>query len=74
MSDSRGGSNEAVATRRILDTGDVGTAGRILKRRSDGIDNVMIGTPIRHDHANYVLMYDMLTGIRIAVSPPVQRS
>ncbi|KAI9020507.1 hypothetical protein DFJ74DRAFT_673423 [Hyaloraphidium curvatum] len=44
------------------------SAVRYLKRRSDGVDNVVIGTPIRHDHANYVLMYDMLTGIRIAVS------
>jgi hypothetical protein len=28
---------------------------------------VLIGTPVREGHANYVLMYDMLTGIRISV-------
>lgn len=28
---------------------------------------VLIGTPVKEGHANYVLMYDMLTGIRISV-------
>lgn len=27
-----------------------------------------MGTPIKEDHVNYMLMYDMLTGIRISVS------
>ncbi|OUM70266.1 hypothetical protein PIROE2DRAFT_25069, partial [Piromyces sp. E2] len=30
--------------------------------------NVLVGTPIKEDHVHYVLMYDMLTGIRVAVS------
>jgi len=36
------------------------------KRHSD--INVLVGTPIKEDHVHYVLMYDMLTGIRVAVS------
>jgi len=36
------------------------------KRHSDV--NVLVGTPIKEDHVHYVLMYDMLTGIRVAVS------
>ena len=28
---------------------------------------VLIGTPVKEGHANYILMYDMLTGIRISV-------
>lgn len=28
---------------------------------------VILGTPIDEDHVSYVLMYDMLTGIRVAV-------
>lgn len=31
-------------------------------------DKVLVGNLIGEDHANYVLMYNMLTGIRIAVS------
>ncbi|KAJ3090041.1 Phosphatidylinositol-4-phosphate 5-kinase [Quaeritorhiza haematococci] len=30
--------------------------------------DVLVGTPIKEGHVNYLLMYDMLTGIRIAVS------
>ncbi|KAJ3224419.1 Phosphatidylinositol-4-phosphate 5-kinase [Chytriomyces hyalinus] len=33
-----------------------------------GRNGVVLGTPIREGHANYLLMYDMLTGIRVAVS------
>jgi 1-phosphatidylinositol-4-phosphate 5-kinase len=33
-----------------------------------GEDHVLIGNLIGEDHVNYVLMYNMLTGIRIAVS------
>jgi hypothetical protein len=28
---------------------------------------VLVGTPVKEGHANYLLMYDMLTGIRISV-------
>ncbi|KAJ3230305.1 Phosphatidylinositol-4-phosphate 5-kinase [Chytriomyces hyalinus] len=33
-----------------------------------GREGVVLGTPIREGHANYLLMYDMLTGIRVSVS------
>ena len=29
---------------------------------------VLVGTPVKEGHVNYMLMYDMLTGIRISVS------
>jgi hypothetical protein len=29
---------------------------------------VLVGTPVKEGHVNYLLMYDMLTGIRISVS------
>jgi hypothetical protein len=50
----------------------------MLKRRSTRAGStgeggpgtgVLVGNLIGQDHANYVLMYNMLTGIRIAVSP-----
>lgn len=47
---------------------------RLSKRRTrekdkDDLDEgVMIGTRIGEDHVNYVLMYNMLTGIRVGVS------
>jgi hypothetical protein len=46
---------------------------RLSKRRTrenkDELDEgVMIGTRIGEDHVNYVLMYNMLTGIRVGVS------
>lgn len=28
---------------------------------------VLVGTPVKEGHANYILMYDMLTGIRLSV-------
>lgn len=34
---------------------------------SQGQDQVLVGNLIGEGHANYVLMYNMLTGIRIAV-------
>lgn len=40
---------------------------RLAKEDSDD-DRVMMGTRISEGHQNYVLMYNMLTGIRIAVS------
>ena len=33
-------------------------------------DRVLVGNLIGEDHVNYVLMYNMLTGIRIGVSAP----
>ncbi|RUS22827.1 hypothetical protein BC938DRAFT_475182 [Jimgerdemannia flammicorona] len=45
-------------------------ARRASKRRKEQVeddDRVMIGTRIAEGHANYILMYNMLTGIRIGV-------
>ncbi|KAJ3073324.1 Phosphatidylinositol-4-phosphate 5-kinase [Podochytrium sp. JEL0797] len=40
-----------------------------LKRNGrPGSYHVEFGTPIKEGHANYLLMYDMLTGIRVSVS------
>lgn len=36
-----------------------------------GDDKPLVGNLIGEDHVNYVLMYNMLTGIRVAVRPPV---
>ena len=38
------------------------------KRRQRSEREVLIGTPVKEGHVNYMLMYDMLTGIRISVS------
>ncbi|KAF9897391.1 hypothetical protein BX616_005686, partial [Lobosporangium transversale] len=35
-------------------------------RKDDDNDRVLIGTRIGEDHVNYVLMYNMLTGIRVS--------
>ncbi|KAH8918439.1 SAICAR synthase-like protein [Atractiella rhizophila] len=49
-----------------------GSAGRRERREVEGREGeeqrVMVGNLIGEGHANYVLMYNMLTGIRIAVS------
>ena len=47
--------------------------GRIVPKRRGSVgkeegDKVLVGNLIGEDHVNYVLMYNMLTGIRIAVS------
>ncbi|KAI9100538.1 hypothetical protein DFS34DRAFT_578773 [Phlyctochytrium arcticum] len=39
---------------------------RVARQRSE--KEVLVGTPVKEGHENYVLMYDMLTGIRVAVS------
>ncbi|KAJ3314143.1 Phosphatidylinositol-4-phosphate 5-kinase [Boothiomyces sp. JEL0838] len=39
---------------------------RLPRQKSDR--EVLVGTPVKEGHANYMLMYDMLTGIRISVS------
>lgn len=38
------------------------------KRRQKSDREVLVGTPVKEGHVNYMLMYDMLTGIRISVS------
>ncbi|KAJ3416780.1 Phosphatidylinositol-4-phosphate 5-kinase [Chytridiales sp. JEL 0842] len=39
---------------------------RLVRQKSER--EVLVGTPVKEGHANYMLMYDMLTGIRVAVS------
>ncbi|KAJ3036745.1 Phosphatidylinositol-4-phosphate 5-kinase [Rhizophlyctis rosea] len=39
---------------------------RLTRQRSE--KEVLVGTPVKEGHVNYMLMYDMLTGIRISVS------
>jgi len=41
---------------------------RAHSKKSVDEDKVLVGNLIGEDHVNYVLMYNMLTGIRIAVS------
>lgn len=43
---------------------------RLSKRvkQTDDVPRVLVGNLISEGHVNYVLMYNMLTGIRIAVS------
>lgn len=67
------------ARRSRMDALKKSSSRRLSKRKKDDNDDrVMIGTPIGEDHVNYVLMYNMLTGIRVSVSPtpktPVQGS
>ncbi|KAF9924650.1 Phosphatidylinositol-4-phosphate 5-kinase [Linnemannia zychae] len=57
------------ARRSRMDALKKSSSRRISKRKKDEDDDrVMIGTPIGEDHVNYVLMYNMLTGIRVSVS------
>lgn len=39
------------------------------RKATDDANKVLVGNLIGEDHVNYVLMYNMLTGIRIGVSP-----
>jgi 1-phosphatidylinositol-4-phosphate 5-kinase len=41
-----------------------------LTRKEEKPDVVLVGNLIGEGHVNYVLMYNMLTGIRIGVSSP----
>jgi hypothetical protein len=41
---------------------------RQASRKEEAHNNVLVGNLIGEDHVNYVLMYNMLTGIRIGVS------
>ncbi|KAJ3361319.1 Phosphatidylinositol-4-phosphate 5-kinase [Kappamyces sp. JEL0680] len=43
-----------------------GSGSRRRKEKSER--EVLVGTPVKEGHVNYMLMYDMLTGIRISVS------
>ncbi|KAG0307400.1 Phosphatidylinositol-4-phosphate 5-kinase [Dissophora globulifera] len=55
--------------RRRMDALKKSSSRRMSKRKKDDDnDRVMIGTRIGEDHVNYVLMYNMLTGIRVSVS------
>ncbi|KAJ3114367.1 Phosphatidylinositol-4-phosphate 5-kinase [Phlyctochytrium bullatum] len=38
----------------------------LTRQRSE--KEVLVGTPVKEGHVNYMLMYDMLTGIRVSVS------
>ncbi|ORY40954.1 SAICAR synthase-like protein [Rhizoclosmatium globosum] len=48
-------------------TGEGGTSTPTSPRWGPS-DNMAVGTPVKEGHANYLLMYDMLTGIRVSVS------
>jgi 1-phosphatidylinositol-4-phosphate 5-kinase len=43
-----------------------------ISRRNE--EGALVGNLIGEDHANYVLMYNMLTGIRIGVSGGISHS
>ncbi|KAJ3326888.1 Phosphatidylinositol-4-phosphate 5-kinase [Blyttiomyces sp. JEL0837] len=43
-----------------------GTVRRLVRQKSER--EVLVGTPVKEGHVNYMLMYDMLTGIRVSVS------
>jgi 1-phosphatidylinositol-4-phosphate 5-kinase len=58
---------EAVAGATTNDEGVVIMTGA-PRGREDEENKVMIGKVIGEDHVNYVMMYNMLTGIRIGVS------
>jgi len=45
------------------------TKSHSLRKQSKAIENI-IGTPIKKDHVHYILMLDMLNGIRYSVSHP----
>jgi hypothetical protein len=46
----------------------VNTATKSRVSRGKTEREVLVGTPVKEGHHNYMLMYDMLTGIRISVS------
>ncbi|KAG0288597.1 Phosphatidylinositol-4-phosphate 5-kinase [Dissophora globulifera] len=61
--------DELEEARRRMDALKKSSSRRMSKRKKDDDnDRVMIGTRIGEDHVNYVLMYNMLTGIRVSVS------
>ncbi|KAF9381587.1 Phosphatidylinositol-4-phosphate 5-kinase [Mortierella sp. AD011] len=60
--------DELEEARRRMDALKKSSSRRMSKRKKDDDDRVLIGTRIGEDHVNYVLMYNMLTGIRVSVS------
>lgn len=55
----------------VQTTPDISTPqspGKRVPTRNKSDREVLVGTPVKEGHANYLLMYDMLTGIRISVS------
>ncbi|KAF9343949.1 hypothetical protein BGX34_006204, partial [Mortierella sp. NVP85] len=58
--------DELEEARRRMDALRRSSSRRRSKRKSDDNDRVLIGTRIGEDHVNYVLMYNMLTGIRVS--------
>ncbi|KAF9358844.1 Phosphatidylinositol-4-phosphate 5-kinase [Mortierella sp. AD094] len=61
--------DELEEARRRMDALKKSSSRRMSKRKKDDdTDRVLIGTRIGEDHVNYVLMYNMLTGIRVSVS------
>ncbi|KAG0265815.1 Phosphatidylinositol-4-phosphate 5-kinase [Linnemannia exigua] len=61
--------DELEEARRRMEALKKSSSRRMSKRKKDeDNDRVMIGTRIGEDHVNYVLMYNMLTGIRVSVS------
>ncbi|KAF9108169.1 Phosphatidylinositol-4-phosphate 5-kinase [Mortierella sp. AM989] len=61
--------DELEEARRRMEALKKSSSRRLSKRKKeDDNDRVLIGTRIGEDHVNYVLMYNMLTGIRVSVS------
>ncbi|KAF9974189.1 Phosphatidylinositol-4-phosphate 5-kinase [Actinomortierella ambigua] len=61
--------DELEEARRRMEALKKSSSRRMSKRKKDEDDDrVLIGTRIGEDHVNYVLMYNMLTGIRVSVS------
>ncbi|KAF9208400.1 Phosphatidylinositol-4-phosphate 5-kinase [Haplosporangium sp. Z 27] len=61
--------DELEEARRRMDALKKSSSRRLSRRKKDDDnDRVLIGTRIGEGHVNYVLMYNMLTGIRVSVS------
>ncbi|KAG0221313.1 hypothetical protein BGW41_006950, partial [Actinomortierella wolfii] len=59
--------DELEEARRRMEALKKSSSRRMSKRKKDEDDDrVLIGTRIGEDHVNYVLMYNMLTGIRVS--------
>ena len=49
-------------------TSGLSTSSKYKLYRKQSEKEVLVGTPVKEGHSNYMMMYDMLTGIRISVS------
>ena len=49
-------------------TSGLSTSSKYKLYRKQSEREVLVGTPVKEGHSNYMMMYDMLTGIRISVS------